>query len=41
MVFAHYVYKGYDLKENALALKAVKPNTQRISLGVIYVIPVL
>jgi hypothetical protein len=41
MVFAHYLYKGYKLADNALALMASKPYTQRISLGVIYVIPVL
>lgn len=41
MVFAHYVYKGYNLADNALSLMASKPYTQRISLGVIYVIPVL
>ena len=41
MVFAHYLYKGYALADNALSLMASKPYTQRISLGVIYVIPVL
>ena len=40
-VFAHYVYKGFDLTENALAINAVKPHTQRISLGIQYIIPVL
>ena len=40
-VFAHYVYKGFELTENAKALGAVKPHTQRISLGIQYIIPVL
>ena len=40
-VFAHYVYKGFNLTESALALGAYKPHTQRISLGIQYIIPVL
>ena len=40
-VFAHYVYKGFDLTENAKMLGATKPHTQRISLGIQYIIPVL
>ena len=40
-VFAHYVYKGFELTENAKALGATKPHTQRISLGIQYIIPVL
>lgn len=40
-VFAHYLYKGHELTENAKALNAVVPHTQRISLGIVYVIPVL
>lgn len=40
-VFLHYLYKGYDLTENADALGAVMPHTQRISLGIQYIIPVL
>ena len=40
-VFAHYVYKGFNLTENANALGAYKPHTQRISLGIQYIIPVL
>lgn len=40
-VFAHYVYKGFNLTENALAIGGHKPHTQRISLGIQYVIPVL
>ena len=35
------LYKGHELTENALALMAVKPHTQRVSLGIVYVIPVL
>ena len=40
-VFLHYLYKGYDLTENADALGAAMPHTQRISLGIQYIIPVL
>ena len=40
-VFAHYVYKGYKLSENAKALGAAIPHTQRVSIGIQYVIPVL
>lgn len=40
-VFAHYLYKGYDLTENAEVIMASMPHTQRISLGMVYVIPVL
>ena len=40
-VFAHYLYKGYDLTENAKALGGSLPHTQRISLGIEYIIPVL
>lgn len=40
-VFAHYVYKGFELTDNAKALGATKPHTQRISLGIQYIIPVL
>ena len=40
-VFAHYLYKGYHLAENAKALRAVLPHTQRISVGLVYIIPVL
>ena len=40
-VFAHYVYKGFELTSNAAAINAVKPHTQRISLGIQYIIPVL
>ena len=40
-VFAHYLYKGHRLTQNAEALMAVLPHTQRFSLGLVYVIPVL
>ena len=40
-VFAHYLYKGHGLADRAKALMAVKPHTQRLSLGIVYVIPVL
>jgi hypothetical protein len=40
-VFAHYVYKGHELSETAKALGAVMQHTQRVSLGIQYIIPVL
>ncbi len=40
-VFLHYVYNGHELTKNALALNAVLPHNQRISLGLVYVMPVL
>lgn len=40
-VFLHLLYKGFGLTDNALALGAVKPHFQRISLGIQYIIPVL
>ena len=40
-VFAHYVYKGFGLTEAAEAIGGYKPHTQRISLGIQYIIPVL
>lgn len=40
-VFLHAIYRGHDLTGNANALGAAKPHTQRISLGVQYIIPVL
>ncbi len=40
-VFLHYVYNGHKLTQNALALNAVLPHNQRISLGLVYVMPVL
>ncbi len=40
-VFLHYLYHGHELTQNALALNAVLPHNQRISLGLVYVMPVL
>ena len=40
-VFAHYLYKGHILTEKANALMAVMPHTQRASIGIQYIIPVL
>jgi hypothetical protein len=40
-VFAHVLYKGYELTEISRGMGAVKPHTQRISLGIQYIIPVL
>ena len=39
-IFAHWLYKGHHLEQRAKALGAECPNTQRISLGVVYVMPV-
>ena len=40
-VFAHYVYHGHVLSEHAKALGAARPHTQRFSIGIQYIIPVL
>lgn len=40
-VFAHYLYKGHHLTEKANALNAYMPHTQRASIGIQYIIPVL
>ena len=40
-VFAHYVYKGFNLTHEAKSIGGYKPHTQRISLGIQYIIPVL
>ena len=40
-VFAHYLYKGHILTQKANALMAVMPHTQRASIGIQYIIPVL
>lgn len=40
-VFAHLLYKGYELTDIARGMGATKPHTQRISLGIQYIIPVL
>lgn len=40
-IYAHYVYKGYELEGPAKIFAAGLPTYQRISLGLQYVIPVL
>ena len=40
-VFLHAIHRGYDLTDNAKALGAIKPSTQRVSLGIQYIIPVM
>ena len=40
-VFLHAIYRGHDLESKANALGAVRPHTQRISLGIQYIIPVM
>ena len=40
-IFAHYVYHGHKLTERALSLNATMPHTQRFSIGLVYVMPVL
>lgn len=40
-VFVHYLYKGNIMTEKALKFNAIAPDTQRISLGIVYAIPVL
>ena len=39
-VFIHYTYRGIDLKKPALTLGATDPDTHRISLGLVYAIPI-
>lgn len=39
-IFAHLLYKGRTMTNRARALGASLPDTQRISLGMVYVIPV-
>ena len=39
-IFGHLLYKGYDLTNRAKALGAFVPNTQRISIGLLYTLPV-
>lgn len=39
-IFAHLLHKGHKLTDRARALGAVSPDTQRISLGLVYTIPV-
>lgn len=40
MIFGHLLYKGHQLTNRARALGAVAPDTQRISIGLVYTIPV-
>ena len=40
MIFGHLLYKGHQLTDRARALGAVAPDTQRISVGLVYTIPV-
>lgn len=40
-VFGHFLYKGYTLADNAKALGATIPHSQRVSIGIQYIIPVL
>lgn len=39
-IFAHLLHKGHKLTDRARALGAVSPDTQRISFGLVYTIPV-
>ncbi|MBE6276205.1 MAG: hypothetical protein E7096_07685 [Bacteroides sp.] len=39
-IFGHLLHKGHKLTERARALGAVSPDTQRISVGLVYTIPV-
>ncbi|MBQ8443055.1 MAG: OprO/OprP family phosphate-selective porin [Bacteroides sp.] len=39
-IFAHLLHKGHKLTDRARVLGATCPDTQRISLGMVYVIPV-
>lgn len=40
LIFAHLLYKGYHLTSRAKALGGVRPDTQRVSVGLVYSIPV-
>ena len=40
-IFAHYLYKGNILSQATEVLMPSMPDTQRIELGLVYVIPVL
>ena len=40
MIFGHVLHKGHKLTDRARALGAVAPDTQRISIGLVYTIPV-
>ncbi len=39
-IFGHFLYKGHHLENRARALGAISPHTQRISLGLVYTLPV-
>lgn len=40
LIFLHFLYKGNQLTGHSRAIGAVSPDTQRISLGLVYSIPV-
>ena len=40
LIFAHLLYKGHHLTSRAKALGGASPDTQRISVGLVYSIPV-
>ena len=40
MIFAHLLHKGYKLTDRARALGALAPDKQRVSIGLVYTIPV-
>lgn len=40
LIFAHVLYKGYDLTDRARALGGFCPDKQRFSIGLVYSIPV-
>lgn len=39
-IFLHCIYRGYTLTRQALSLGASAPDTQRVSIGLVYKIPV-
>ena len=40
LIFAHLLYKGYNLTNRAQALGGISPDKQRFSIGLVYSIPV-
>lgn len=40
LLFAHFLYKGHHLARRAQALGGMSPDTQRVSIGLVYSIPV-
>lgn len=40
-IFGHLLYKGYHMADNASAIGGFIPHSQRISIGIQYIIPVL